>query len=118
MSISKQNLKVVDLTDLQFDTLEFYLSDTHRHADLYIKGGNVGESVNLEILNSNDSKGAHYATWTQIANGQQQSLIFDPQRQIRLVDNCITQTCVNEIELKFVYHEREYLVTLNIDVTQ
>lgn len=103
---------------MQLNTSEFYLTNDHRHADLYINGGNYGESIKLEILNLNDSKRAHYVTWTQIANGQQQSLVFDQQGQIRLFDNCITQTCVNEIELKFTYHKREYLVTLNIDVTQ
>ena len=104
------------LTDLQFETTEFYITNEHRHADLYIKGGNYGESVKLEILSSNNN--SHFATWTGIAEGQFQSLVFDQQGQIWLFDNCVTQGCNNVLEFKFTYHQREYLINFKVNVTQ
>ena len=117
-SLSKQISKDISLADLQLNTSEFYLTNDHRLADLYINGGNYGESIKLEILNLNDSTRAHYVTWTQIANGQQQSLVFDQQGQIWLFDNCVTQGCNNVLEFKFTYHQREYLISFKVNVTQ
>lgn len=117
-SINTQIFKEILLTDLQFDTSEFYETATHRHAELYINGGNYGEIIELEILNYQEDNKGHFYGWKEIADGKSQSLAFNKNGQIRLVDNCVTQTCIYEIKLKFSYHKREYFITFNIDVTQ
>lgn len=110
------------MTDLLIDDSDFYITAEHRHAELYITGGTDGESVELTVLDSSIDDGqddvvGHLLTWKNIASGNSTQKLIFTNKTIFLVDNCITSKCVHHIDLLFKYHDREYEVTLNIDVT-